>query len=398
MAVNPFIPQNLVGRQRELEQVSQILAADGDLLLAGVPGSGRRTLLRHAADTVGARVIEIDCLRATDGSRFLHLLTEGILAAFHSSAELALIQKWSHTQPIILETAANGQAQLVWHLLPKHEWVLFQSLLALPQVMAEWLGCRVVLVFLNFSHIRSWDRAGRWQSYLRQEIQQQTQVSYALIATVAERWVQASNVQVVFLGPLEKTELCAWIVPAMAAEGLQFDPEGQALALFLEYVQGHVGDAIALARRLWLDHHTREHFRWTVDERTFDRVDHTLTPSSIEPASEQPLNKQPSDPQSLHLHHIYRSTLGLVEDLSLTFESLILLLPPSQVRVLESLALDPTDSPHSREYIQKHQLSRGGGLQGALASLEQKGLVYGSEYGYRITMPLLAFWLKYRLA
>ena len=87
-----------------------------------------------------------------------------------------------------------------------------------------------------------------------------------------------------------------------------------------------------------------------------------------------------------------------MEDLSLTFESLILLLPPSQVRVLESLALDPTDSPHSRDYIQKHQLSRGGGLQGALASLEQKGLVYGPDYGYRMTMPLLAFWLKYHLA
>ncbi len=65
--------------------------------------------------------------------------------------------------------------------------------------------------------------------------------------------------------------------------------------------------------------------------------------------------------------------------------------------MLESLALDPTDSPHAREYIQKHNLSRGGGLQGALASLEQKGLVYGAEQGYRIALPMLAFWLKYRL-
>jgi hypothetical protein len=99
----------------------------------------------------------------------------------------------------------------------------------------------------------------------------------------------------------------------------------------------------------------------------------------------------------IQAHQIHRSTFALVEDLALTFESLLLLLPSSQVRVLESLALDPTDSPHSREYIQKHHLSRGGGLQGALASLQQKGLVYGPEHGYRITMPLLAFWLKYRL-
>jgi DNA-binding MarR family transcriptional regulator len=89
--------------------------------------------------------------------------------------------------------------------------------------------------------------------------------------------------------------------------------------------------------------------------------------------------------------------LALIEDLAPTFESLVMLLPPSQVRVLESLAIDPTVSPHSREYIQKHRLSKGGSLQGALDSLEQKGLVYGAKYGYRIALPTLQFWLKQRL-
>jgi hypothetical protein len=239
----------------------------------------------------------------------------------------------------------------------------------------------VVLVFLNFAHIRSWDRSGKWQRYLRQEIQQQTQVSYALIATVAESWVQDSKVQIVFLGPLEDAALRPWIVAAMATEGLQFEPESEALELFLTVVQGHVGDAIALARRLWLDHHMFENGRIAAATSSTDQT----APNQLKAHTVYP-------------HHVYRSTLALVEDLSLTFESLILLLPPSQVRVLESLALDPTDSPHSREYIQKHKLSRGGGLQGALASLEQKGLVYGPDYGYRITMPLLAFWLKHHLS
>jgi hypothetical protein len=359
MTANPFIPQNLVGRQAELNQVCHILASDGDLLLAGVPGSGRRTLLHQAAQIVGARAIEIDCLRATDSNRFLQLLAEGILSAFRAPIELGLIQRWSSNQPVTLEQSSSSHPRLVWQLDVKAEWSLFQSLLTLPQVLAEWLNCRVVLVFLNFPHVRSWDRSDKWQSYLRQEIQEQTRVSYALIATVAETWVQHSNVQVVLLGPLKHEDVQPWIVDSMSAEGLQFEPESRALNLFLDYVQGHIGDAIALARRIWLDHRAI---------------------------------------QLIHAHHIHRSTLGLVEDLSLTFESLILLLPPSQVRVLESLALDPTDSPHSREYIQKHQLSRGGGLQGALASLQQKGLVYGPEYNYRITMPLLAFWLKHRLA
>ncbi|MEB3310972.1 MAG: hypothetical protein VKJ02_12125 [Snowella sp.] len=73
-------------------------------------------------------------------------------------------------------------------------------------------------------------------------------------------------------------------------------------------------------------------------------------------------------------------------------------MPPIQARVLESLASDPTDSPHAKDYIRKHQLSKGGGLQGALLGLEQKGLIYGPKLGYRVAWPLLAFWLKQRLS
>ncbi|MCL6434935.1 MAG: ATP-binding protein [Leptolyngbyaceae cyanobacterium HOT.MB2.61] len=378
MVANPFIPQNLVGRRAELNQICHILKSDGDLLLAGVPGSGRRTLLRHAAQTVKARVIEIDCLRATDSSRFLQLLAEGIISEFQSPSELALIQRWSIAQPIILEQLSGGQARLIWHSTPRDEWALFQSLLSLPQALAEWLNCRVVLAFMNFPHIRSWDRTEKWQRYLRQEIQQQTRVSYTLIATFADSWVQHSNMQVIVLGPLKNDDLQPWIVSALAAEGLQFVPETDALQLFLEYVQGHLGDAIALARRLWLDQRA------------------LLCAEAV--GSQESASKNHSPPSLLFPHHVHRSALALIEDLSSTFESLILLLPPSQVRVLESLALDPTDSPHSREYIQKHRLSRGGGLQGALASLQQKGLVYGPEYHYRITLPLLAFWLRHQIA
>jgi hypothetical protein len=153
----------------------------------------------------------------------------------------------------------------------------------------------------------------------------------------------------------------------MKSVGLKFESEGRAIALFLSYVQGNLGDAIALARRIWLD--------WRDLPSLNGRQKEGL----------------------IQAHHVHRSALALVEDLSITFESLILLLPPSQVQVLESLTLDPTDSPHSREYIKKHQLSRGGSLQGALASLEHKGLVYGPKYGYRIALPLLGFWLKHRI-
>jgi hypothetical protein len=64
-----------------------------------------------------------------------------------------------------------------------------KGLLALPQQLAEWFDCQVVIMFYNFPHIRSWDRQGKWETHLRQEIQRQSRVSYALVATVAEPWM-----------------------------------------------------------------------------------------------------------------------------------------------------------------------------------------------------------------
>jgi hypothetical protein len=374
MVKNLFIPQSLVGRSVEMQQISQILAEDGDFLLESAPGNGRRTLIRAAAQQIGARVIEIDCLRTTSTSRFLQLLADGITEIFTPPTELNLIERWSHDQPVVLEQIPFQHPRLVWHPAANQEWSVFKALLALPQRMAEWLDCRVLMVFLNFPHIRSWDRSGQWEDYLRQEIQRQSRVSYALVATMAEPWMQDSNLQSIALPPLSDSDITNWLIPTLATEGLQFEADQSALNLFLSYVQGHLRDAIALARRIWLDRHAGLGLK-KISGSAADMESGLLIQS----------------------HHVHRSTLALVEDLSPTFESLILLLPPSQVRVLESLALDPTDKPHARDYIRKHQLSRGGGLQGALISLEQKGLVYGAKYGYRIVMPFLAFWLKQRL-
>lgn len=372
MVANPFVPHphHLIGRQTELQQVQQTLEADGDLVITGVAGSGRRTLVYAAAHAIGVRVLEVDCIRATNSIRFLQLLADSLVLEFTQPHELSLIQKWSLNAPVTLEKMASGQPRLMWHLTPGGEWTWFQAFLSLPQQLAETLNCRIVVVLQNFSHIRSWDRSGKWETYLKQQIQAQSRVSYAILTTVPQDWVQEDNVKVLALAPLPDDALGDWIETAMADEGLRFEASGAARRLFLDYVQGHFGDAIALARRIWLD---------------------SLALRSMQPDSLSEL-------QFIQSHQVHRSAIALIEDLSLTFESLILLLPPSQVRVLESLALDPTDSPHSRDYIQKHQLSRGGGLQGALASLEQKGLVYGPQQGYRIALPLLALWLKQRLA
>jgi hypothetical protein len=370
MSKNPCLPPRLVGRQTELEQISEILLADGDLLIAGVAGSGRRTLVKWAAKNVGARVITLDCLRATDGDRFLKLLAEGLLNAFNLPEELLMLQKLLREQPVTFETEEQTKPKMVWKLTTAGIWSLFQNLLSIPQQMAEWLDCRVAIVLHNFTHIRSWDRKGEWEEYLRREIQLQSRVSYVLIATVPEPWMHKLSIHVVELSPMSTDELCEWLEPTMQANGLKFDPCTTSLQLFTEYIQGNLSDAIALIRRIWLDYLTQA----DAPNNTDSHVDFLIQP-----------------------HHVHQNMLVLIEDLAPTFESLIMLLPPTQVRVLESLAIDPTVSPHSREYIQKHQLSRGGSLQGALDSLEQKGLVYGAKYGYRIALPTLQFWLRQRL-
>ena len=170
----------------------------------------------------------------------------------------------------------------------------------------------------------------------------------------------------------------------MTAKGLNFQQD--ALELFLDSVQGHIGDAIALARRLWLE--------YRVEALGIEDWDSNISLEKKATSYPLPTNFAKN---LIQFHQVHRSILSLIQDLSQTFESLLLLLPPIQARVLESLASDPTDSPHAKEYIHKHQLSKGGGLQGALLGLEQKGLIYGAKLGYRVALPLLALWLKQRL-
>jgi hypothetical protein len=379
----PDIDFPFILRKAEIHAVSQILAEDGDLMLAGVSGSGRRSLIQLAAQRVRAKVMEIDCLRATTSSQFLTLLAEGLLEVFPD--ELGLIEKNCFNFPLTIETNSTQSPRLTWQVNQKEEWSIFQALLAFPQMLAEQLDCRVVFVFQNFPHIRSWDRSGQWEAYLRQEVQQQSRINYVILATVPEIWANDSNLKVMSLAPLQREELQAWVIDVMAAKNLEFQQD--ALELFLDSAQGHIGDAIALARRLWLE--------YRVEALGIEDWDNHLSLEKNVNSSPLPTNFSKN---LIQFHQVHRATLALIQDLSQTFESLLLLLPPIQARVLESLASDPTDSPHAKEYVHKHQLSKGGGLQGALLGLEQKGLIYGAKLGYRVALPLLALWLKQRLA
>ncbi len=354
-------PLELIGRSAQFQRIVEILAADGDLLIAGVPGCGRRTLVKQAALEVGAIVLEVDCIRATDGERFVQLLGEAM-----SHFEQALIQEWVVKSAgeffVFNPEASGGKLKLLRSLNQKQVSQAFEMLLHLPQHLAESMGKRVVLILQGFPHIRSWDRNGLWETTLRREIKQQTEVSYVLIATIAETSSHADEtiypLEIVSLTSLADDVLAVWAREVLHAEGLTFDSRSPAIEVFLDAVQGHLGDAMALIRRL----------------KTLRQPDGLIRVQQVQ--------------QGIH---------ELLKDLSIVFESLLMLLPASQVQLLECLALDPTEKPQSREYIIKHNLARGGSLQGALTGLQQKGLIYGSKQGYRLALPLLALWIRQRL-
>jgi hypothetical protein len=352
-------PLQLIGRSPEFQRLVEILAQDGDLLITGVPGSGRRTLVRGAAQEVGAIALEIDCIRATDGERFVQLLAESI----SQNWEAAQIQDWVDKNAVeFFVFHPEGKLKLLRSLNQKQLWQAFELLLKLPQIMAMSLGKRVVIILQSFPHIRSWDRHCLWETTFRTEVKAQTHVSYVLIATIAETNHHADetnfSLETIQLPPLAKDTLAVWAREMLHAQELKFDSRSKALQLFLDAVQGHIGDAMALIRRL----------------PTLQHPDGLISEKEVQQAIE-----------------------GLLKDLSITFESLLMLLPANQVHLLECLALDPTEKPQSKEYIQKHGLSRGGSLQGALTGLQHKGLIYGAEQGYRLALPLLALWLRQRL-
>ncbi|GCL36852.1 ATP-binding protein [Sphaerospermopsis sp. FACHB-1094] len=350
----------LIGRSKEFQRIIDILAKDEDLLITGVPGSGRRTLVKVAAQEVGAVVLEIDCIRATDGERFLQLLLEAISQNWQAKKIKSWVEK-KESEFFIFNS--ESKLKLLHSLNQKQLWQAFTSLIELLQIMANDLNQRVVLILQSFPHIRSWDRNGLWESTFRQEVKNHPHVSYVLLATIAETSHHQDDsiysIETMELAPLSKDVLALWAREILHTENLKFDPHSQGLQVFLDAVQGNIGDAMVLIRRL----SSLEHDQGLITEQKVQQV--------IE---------------------------GMLKDLSITYESLLMLLPASQIHLLECLAVDPTDKPQSKEYIQKHGLSRGGSLQGALTGLQHKGLIYSAEQGYRLALPLLALWLRKRLS
>ena len=217
---------------------------------------------------------------------------------FRASNELAQIYQWSQGQPLTVNQALGNRVRIALPTATSKEWVLFESVLSLPQYLfsgGAWLpGSLDLSQLCPHSQLGPPAKVGD-SSFTRDSVP--SRVSYALVATVAEPWMSERSCCPIFLAPLSDHELKPWITNSMATAGLDFDREDQSLALFLDYAQGHINDAIALAQRIWFECHVVHR-----DDK----------------------------PGVIQSYHVHGAMLSLVQDLSVTFEALLLLLPPTR--------------------------------------------------------------------
>jgi hypothetical protein len=235
----PLLPQGFVDRADLRGDLVEVLIAKSHCLVTGVPGSGRRTLVRAAAQQIEMRLLEIDCLRTTSPKQFLQVFGNVITQTFTDAKSFALIQAWSLEHSVTLESLTPGGARFVWHVASGQEWQLLNPLLDLPQQLSQALECPIGVVLQNVAHIRSWDRQGRWETGLAKVIEQQGQVSYILVTAMAEDWGKTSSLRTIALPPLSHDELRPWLIAEMEAAGLRLDPDTHPTDLFLSYLQGH---------------------------------------------------------------------------------------------------------------------------------------------------------------
>ncbi len=346
-------PERVLLRQH----LAQFFQKDGNLWLLGVPGSGRKHVIEGAAKDIQGIVLHLDCLRATDQYRFLTLLTQSFLKGFGDhEASLAWVGQYLGHHHVQIDPRTKQLSVLF--SADRFADEDLQQVLDLPQRIAECKQQRVVVFLSNFLHLNSWDRDEQWQQLLRQRLDHLPDANYVLGYGLGNHphSPPATTDEVITLKPLLADQIETWFLGRF-----QFTDRG--LREIIEVVQGHVSTAIALAHRL-------------------PKVQ-ALTEADIRDA-----------------------LAGLLEDLSFTFEMLLMQLPAIQCRVLETLAIYPTIHPQSHEYTQKHALPRGGSLQGALLALVKKDLLYGSDQlgedhkplAYQFCQPLLGLWIRRYLA
>ena len=394
MSSNPFSDfagseEHLIlrGRKSSIEKITNAIDKDIDLLVAGPPGSGRYFLVQTAAAQSRCETIifDIDCIQATDRRSFIKLLCDAIsgiddLQPGDLSPYLQDLVSQSDNKYLSINDDNRISVKVSDNSV--HLEHCLNEVLQFIQGLAELTNKRVLILFRNFTHIRAWELEEAWELKLREKVNVLKDVLYILIGTIGElredkrrlsshsknaeidslRKSLHNSFETIELLPLEDAVLTSFCDSKLSASNLMFNPLDDSLQFFLEAVHGSFSDALALTERIILLNQNK------LSEDNGGRV-------------------------VIGIQEVREAVEDLLKDLSTMCETLLLMLPPRQAKLLTCLALDPTDKPHSREYVKKHNLYKGGTMQGALLGLQQKGLIYDVHQSYKVALPLLRLWI-----
>ena len=231
----------LDARSTELNQIVTALKQDQDLIVAGVSGSGRQFLVEVAAQKLGFKTMEVDCIRAISPLGFLRLLIAQVSQAFESSdiSEKLLQGPGAH----FFAQEPDGQEQrrlrLVGPSTQKEQkeklLAVLEMLIDLIEELADIHEQYVVMILKNFTHLQSWDRDNNWSNFLKQRICEHSHFSYVLTATFGElkgSALREGTAKIIKLPYLNNGNVRSWAREEFRFQGLSFDADDEGLECF----------------------------------------------------------------------------------------------------------------------------------------------------------------------
>lgn len=350
-------PAEYWGYQAELEKIIQLLVEDFDFVLEGAPNSGRFALIQRAVNEIDSDLIRVDCLRSSSIEELLKLLVRETRFLYQSNFQKNLNDFLSDHKDSVYEkffARENTDEDIQGFSLDFYSEII-KDLVDFIDYFSKYRNRKSVIVLEHFYHVDTWDKKTNYAQKFLQKIAKAPDTSYVIVGFIGE--VQRPcDLRVVEIASMSDSSVTAWSRSVLKQYGVQFNYKDGALDEFINTVQGHAGDARSLMKYI------RPHSR---DEREVNRSD------------------------------VLRAKRELLEDFQGIFEALFVALPDSQRHLIQCLATDPTSKPHKKNYVEKHNLVKGGSLQSAVKGLQQKGLLFDSEDNkYRLTLPLFACWLR----
>ncbi len=354
----PVAPENLVDRERELEQLLELADGAHNARLVAPRRYGKTSLLR----ALGARAEELGLIAvyvnffgvvtAADIGERIELAYEqqlcGPLARWFDGVRATL--RLAGPVPASIElTDARAQQPLLERL-------------ALPRRLFEKHGKRCLIAFDEFQDTLT--AHARIDAVIRSEIEQHgdaasyvfagSQVGMMRALFTSKRRAFFAQARAVDLGPLDPSEIARFVEQRFLATSKRV---GTALKPLLAFSDGHPQRAMLLA-----------HFVW---EATAPRGE--ATEQTWGSALERVLLVEAAE----ELRGAWSSLQG------------------GERRAL--LAIATGQPPYARSTQRQVGGSRGGGMEHAIRSLLDAGDLVedrGSNTGYRLADPLLAHWIR----